>query len=157
MRDAHGFPLIFWRVMSWFNHRLFSRYGPKNRMASKILVLTTIGRKSGLTRPTPLQFEEIDGVYYVASARGEKADWYRNLMACPQVNVQVMDNSFSTLAKPMTDPGQIADFLELRLIKHPRFMGILLRLEGLPHKYSRSDLEEFAKRLAIVVLSPGNP
>jgi deazaflavin-dependent oxidoreductase (nitroreductase family) len=99
-----------------------------------------------------LQFEEVEGTYYVASARGEKADWYRNLVACPQVEVQVGDKRFSTLAKPMTDPGQIANFLELRLKKHPRFMGAMLRLEGLPSNYSRIDLEEFAERLAIVEL-----
>ena len=52
----------------------------------------------------------------------------------------------------MTDTEQIADFLELRLIRHPHFMGAMLHLEGLPHKYSRTDLEKLAMRLAIVAL-----
>jgi deazaflavin-dependent oxidoreductase (nitroreductase family) len=101
-----------------------------------------------------LQFEEVEGIYYVASARGEKADWYRNLLVNPQVNVAVGDKRFSTLARPMTDAGQIADFLELRLKRHPHFMGAMLRLEGLPSKHSRIDLEKFAERLAIVELPP---
>jgi hypothetical protein len=34
-----------------------------------ILLLTTIGRKSGFPRVIPLQYEEIDGAWYVASAK----------------------------------------------------------------------------------------
>jgi deazaflavin-dependent oxidoreductase (nitroreductase family) len=135
---------------------MLSNYAPNSKAASRVLILTTIGRKSGEPRSTPLQFEEVGEVYYVASARGEKADWYRNLVACPQVNVQVGDTCFSTFAKPITDLGQIADFLELRLMRHPYFMRAMLRLEGLPRKYSRADLEKFAERLAIVALPQGN-
>jgi deazaflavin-dependent oxidoreductase (nitroreductase family) len=134
------------------NRWLVSSYGPKSKASKQVLVLTTVGRKSGQLRSTPLQFEEVDGVYYVGSARGVQADWYRNLLACPQVEVKVRDQNFSTHAEPMIDPRRIADFLELRLKRHPRFMGIMLRLEGLPTKHSRADLEKFAKRLAIVAL-----
>jgi deazaflavin-dependent oxidoreductase (nitroreductase family) len=146
------FPLVFWRVLSRLNSRLVSGYGPKNRASKRVLVITTIGRKSSQLRSTPLQFEEVDGVYYVASARGPHADWYRNIIANPQVEVRVNDQNFQTSAELISEPWKIADFLDLRLKKHPLFMGILLRLEGLPRKYSRTDLEEFAKRLAIVAL-----
>ncbi len=122
-----------------------------------MLVLITIGRNSGLPRSTPLQFEEVEGVYYVASARGTQADWFRNLIACPDVEVVVGGKRFSTIAKPMTDTTQIADFLELRLQRHPHFMGVMLRIEGLPRKYSRSDIEKFSERLAIVELQQPNP
>jgi deazaflavin-dependent oxidoreductase (nitroreductase family) len=126
-------------------------------MSKRVLVITTVGRKSGQPRSTPLQFEEVDGVYYVASARGRKADWYCNLIVNPQVEVRVKDQCFQTCAELISEPGKIADFLELRLKRHPGFMGIMLRLEGLPHKYSRTDLEKFARRLAIVVLDPKIP
>jgi len=134
---------------------MLSRYGAKSKAAARVLVLTTIGRKSGQPRSTLLQYEQVEGAYYVASARGVKADWYRNLVACPKVNVQVGDLRFSTLAELMTDPGQVADFLELRLIRHPLFMGAMLRLEGLPRKYSRKDLVKFGERLAVVALHRG--
>ena len=152
MKDSPRFPLLFWRVMSRLNRWMLSRYGPKSKVAGKVLVLTTIGRKSGKSRSTPLQFEQVEGVYYVASARGVKADWYRNLVACPKVDVQIGDVRFSTLAELMNDPGPIADFLELRLKRHPHFMGVMLRLEGVPRKYTRDELEKFSKRLAIVTL-----
>jgi deazaflavin-dependent oxidoreductase (nitroreductase family) len=131
---------------------MLSSYGLKSKVANRVLVLVTIGRKSGQPRSTPLQYEEVEGVYYVASARGVHADWYRNLLASPKVDVQVGGMRFSTNAKPMTDVGQIADFLELRLKRHPHFIGTMLRLEGLPRKYTRIDIEKLAKRLAIVAL-----
>ena len=157
MKDSSRIPLVFWRIISRLNWRLVSRYGPKSRASKQVLVLTTIGRRSGQPRLTPLQFEEVEGVYYVASARGVEADWYRNLVVCPKVDVQVGDKRFSTLAELMTNPLQIADFLELRLKRHPHFMGIMFRLEGLPIKYSRANLETLAERLAIVALRQENP
>jgi len=155
MKNSPRFPLLFWQVLRRMNRWMLSRYGPKSKAASRVLVLTTIGRKSGQPRSTPLQYEQVEGVYYVASARGVKADWYRNLVVCPKVDVQIGDVRFSTLAELMSDPRQVADFLELRLNRHPLFMGAILMLEGLPRKYTRRDLEKFGERLAVVNLRRG--
>src|SRR4030042_707652 len=106
MKGSPRFPIVFWRIMGRLNKRMLSSYGPKSKTASRVLVLTTIGRKSGQPRCTPLQFEEVEGAYYVASARGVTADWYRNLVECPQANVQVGDKRFATLAEPMADPDR---------------------------------------------------
>ncbi len=94
----------------------------------------------------------MEGIFYIASVRGIEADWYRNLVTCPKVDVQVGNRSFSTIARPILDVKAIADFLELRVKRHPRFMGIMLLLEGLPRKHTRVDLEKFAQRLVIVAL-----
>ena len=156
MKRSPRIPVVFWRVIRQLNKLMLSRYGPRSKASSRVLILTTIGRNSGQPRSIPLQVEEVEGVYYVASARGIQSDWYRNLVACSKVDVQVGGKRFSTLVELMTDPMQIADFLELRMKRHPHFMGIMLRLEGLPRKYSRTDLEKFAKRLAIVALHQDN-
>jgi deazaflavin-dependent oxidoreductase (nitroreductase family) len=50
-----------------------------------VLLLTTRGRKTGLLRVTPLQYEQIEGKYYVGSAFGTRTDWYRNILADPGV------------------------------------------------------------------------
>jgi deazaflavin-dependent oxidoreductase (nitroreductase family) len=157
MKSSPRIPVVVWRVIKRLNELMLSHYGHKSKAASRVLVLTTIGRKSGKPRSTPLQFEEVEGVYVVASARGIQSDWYRNLVACSKVDVQVGGMRFSTIAELMTEPNQIADFLELRIKRHPHFMGIMMRLEGLPRKYSRTEIENFAKRLAIVVLHQDNP
>jgi deazaflavin-dependent oxidoreductase (nitroreductase family) len=119
-----------------------------------VLLLTTTGRVSGKPRVTPLQFEEVDGVFYVGSARGARADWFRNIVADPNVTVQLQDRSFQAVAESVTDPMRIADFLGLRLERHPRMIGRLMRLEGLPSNHTRADLEAFAVDKAMVVIRP---
>ena len=122
-----------------------------------VLLLTTTGRVSGLERVTPLQYEEIEGAIYVASARGVKADWYRNIVADPHVTVQLKGRKFAGLAEPTTDPELMADFLEIRLQRHPRMVGALLRREGLAKSPNRSELEAFAANKAMVIIRPYHP
>ncbi|HEU5098689.1 MAG TPA: nitroreductase family deazaflavin-dependent oxidoreductase [Roseiflexaceae bacterium] len=119
-----------------------------------ILLLTTTGRKSGLPRVTPLQYEELDGAWYVASANGTKADWFQNILANHHVQVRVKACRFHGLAEPITDPTRIADFLELRLQRHPKMIGAILRSEGLPAHPSRADVEAYARKLAMVIIRP---
>jgi deazaflavin-dependent oxidoreductase (nitroreductase family) len=119
-----------------------------------VLLLTTIGRKSGLTRVTPLQFEEVNGLIYVASARGRQADWFRNLQADPRVRVQITDRQFDGLAEPIVEPARIADFLELRLKRRPFLMRLMLLLEGLLPWANRAALERVAAKKALVIIKP---
>jgi len=141
--------------MRKLNRRIARNYQRGIGPASMVLLLTTTGRKSGLPRLTPLQYEEYEEGYYVGSARGEQADWFRNIQANPQVEVQVCREHFCGLAEPVTDAKRIADFLELRLKRHPLMIGALMRLEGLPLKHTRLDLERFAAQKAMAIIRPG--
>lgn len=134
--------------------RLLYRLGLGPLVGQVVLLLTTIGRKSGLPRTTPLQYEEVDGAIYIGAARGRKADWFRNIVANPQVEVQVKSRRFRGVAEPVTDPIRIADFLALRLQRHPRMMGAILRSAGLPSAPDRAQLEEYAAGRAMVVIRP---
>lgn len=122
-----------------------------------ILLLTTTGRKSGLPRITPLQYEFVDGRFVLGSARGLRADWVQNLMAHPQASIQVKNTHTFVRAEVISEPGQIADFLELRLKRHPYMVGMILRREGLSIPPSRAELEAYARYLAMVVLYPETP
>jgi deazaflavin-dependent oxidoreductase (nitroreductase family) len=118
-----------------------------------VLLLTTIGRKSGKPRITPLQFEEAEGVVYVASARGQEADWFKNILATPRVHVQMCDREFEAIAEPVSDPVRIADFIELRLRRHPVMIRLIMFLfDHLPLRFSRAELEVYCKEKAMVVL-----
>ena len=140
--------------MRRLNTFLLRRFKTGGKPAQLVLVLKTTGRKTGLTHTTPLQYEQVGESYYVGSARGSSADWYRNVLSNPEVEVEIAGESFPALAEAITDPEQIADFLELRLSRHPRMIGTMLRLEGLPGNCTREDLEEFAEKKALVVLRP---
>ncbi|HWQ45701.1 MAG TPA: nitroreductase/quinone reductase family protein [Longilinea sp.] len=119
-----------------------------------ILLLTTTGRKSGLKRLTPLQYEKIGDDFCVGAGYGPKSDWYRNVLANPHVHVRVKKLSFDAVAEPVTDPSRIADFLAYRLKRHPLMIGLMLRKDGLPMRPSRSQLEEYAGRVPMLVIHP---
>lgn len=119
-----------------------------------VLLLTTTGRKSGLPRVTALQYEEVDGAIYLGSSKGTQADWFKNLVANPNACIRVKSRQFSGKAQAVTDPVLIADFLELRLRRHPRMVGAMLKSEGLPAAPSRAELEAYASKLALVIIRP---
>lgn len=122
-----------------------------------VLLLTTRGRRSGASRTTPLQYERVGSAVIVGSARGIAADWYRNVDADARVEVTVGRRHFRGRATPNRDPTAVADFLELRLTRHPRLVGAILRLAGLPARPSRTKLEAYAQGLAIVTIEPDRP
>ncbi len=66
-----------------------------------LILLTTIGAKSGLPRTTPLVYTT-DGsrVIVIASKGGAPShpDWYRNLVANPEVTVELAHERFKTQA-----------------------------------------------------------
>lgn len=146
-------PKVIWRLLK-LPAKILYALGLGPLQGRFVLLLTTVGRKSGLARVTPLQYDEADGNFYVGSARGVNADWYRNILANPEVEVRVKSSRFHATAEPITDPGQIADLLELRLKRRPRMVGAMLRAEGYPSRPSREQLEAYAKKRAMVVIRP---
>ncbi|HSL42543.1 MAG TPA: nitroreductase/quinone reductase family protein [Anaerolineales bacterium] len=136
-------------------HRVLYAIGLGPLVGKIILLLTTTGRKSGKRRVTPMQYELIGGDYYVGAARGLKADWVRNIEANPQVEVHVGARHFFARAEVVSDPSKFADFLEVRLERHPRMIGLIMqKAHGLPPHPSREQLQELAKTETLVILHP---
>ena len=72
------------------------------KRGSKILLLTTTGRKTGEKHTAPLIYErDGDRLVIVASKGGAPRDpgWYRNLRKHPDVEVQVLDETFPARAR----------------------------------------------------------
>jgi deazaflavin-dependent oxidoreductase (nitroreductase family) len=75
------------------------------KRGSKILLLTTKGRKTGEPRTTPLIYEQDGDAYVIVASKGgapEHPGWYRNLAAEPQVELQVKDEVFPARARTAT-------------------------------------------------------
>src|SRR5512141_3136403 len=69
------------------------------------LLLTTTGRKSGVKRRTALIYGRDNERYVVVASKGGAPDhpaWYLNLEADPQVEVQVLDETFAARAETVT-------------------------------------------------------
>jgi deazaflavin-dependent oxidoreductase (nitroreductase family) len=72
----------------------------------EILILTTTGARSGQPRESPLVFSRAGEHYVVlASKGGDPTDpaWYRNLVANPEVGVEVQGRSFRARARVAAD------------------------------------------------------
>ena len=69
---------------------------------SKVLILTTTGRKSGEPRDTPLIYEDYDGAYVIVASKGgspEHPAWFLNLEANPEAEAQVLADRFPVRAR----------------------------------------------------------
>jgi deazaflavin-dependent oxidoreductase (nitroreductase family) len=76
--------------------------GYRWRRDSRILILTTTGRRSGEPRPKPLIFGEDGGRYVVVASQGgapRHPYWYLNLSASPDVHVQIRGDRFRARAR----------------------------------------------------------
>ena len=72
------------------------------KRGSKILLLTTKGRKSGQARTTPLIYENAGDAYVIVASKGgapEHPGWYANLAKTPEVELQVRDEVFPAHAR----------------------------------------------------------
>ena len=70
-----------------------------------LLLLTTTGAKSGQRRTMPLMYlRDGDRVFVFASKGGAPTnpDWYHNLLAHPEVMVELGDQTYTATAKPVT-------------------------------------------------------
>ena len=139
-----------------------SKYGPM--LAYKIglgpligrivLLLTTTGRKTGLPRVTPLQYELIDGIYHIGAVFGLRSDWVRNIQANPRVTMRVKNETFNGRAEISADTEILADFIQYRWNKNPRLIGLIMKLDGFKSKPSREELIEYCKNFALVRIFP---
>jgi len=72
-----------------------------------IVLLTIKGRKSGKERTTPLVYLPHDGRVFVFASKGgapEDPDWYKNLVANPDVTVEVGTEKYAARAVVITGP-----------------------------------------------------
>jgi len=82
------------------------------RRGSKILLLTTTGRKTGNATTTPLIYESDGDRYVIVASKGgapEHPGWYKNLAKKPDVELQVKGEVFH--ARAHTAEGEERDRL----------------------------------------------
>jgi deazaflavin-dependent oxidoreductase (nitroreductase family) len=72
-------------------------------VGGRIMVITHTGRKTGIKRQTPLNYTIADGEIYCTAGFGSKSDWYRNIMANPEVEIWLPDGWWAGVAEEVTD------------------------------------------------------
>jgi len=84
-----------------------------------ILLLDTVGRKSGKSYTHPLIYRDYGDAQLIVASKGgapEPPDWFRNLEANPEVGVQIKGETFrahARVATPEEKPGMWDHMLEV--------------------------------------------
>ena len=127
-------------------------------LGERFLMLTHIGRISGLPRQTVIevvQHDKATDTYYVVSGWGEKSDWYRNISKSPIVTVNVGGRKFQARAK-FIDPEKAIDILETYACDHPMAFSELSGLFlGERMKPGNDAPRQLAKKMPMVAFHPG--
>lgn len=101
-------------------------------LGSRFMLMRHRGRRSGLVRSTVIEVIGRDhdgGAYYAAAAWGEHAQWYRNIVACPDVTVTVGRATFAGMAAVLA-PEDGRRILEEYRRQHRWATQALLRFLG---------------------------
>jgi deazaflavin-dependent oxidoreductase (nitroreductase family) len=73
------------------------------KLHGRIMVIAHAGRKTGLRRYVPVSYAVEDGELYCMAGLGPAADWYRNLMANPNVEVWLPDGWWAGVAEDISE------------------------------------------------------
>lgn len=100
---------IFWYLNKYFMVPIFRLgLGPffVNPLAGYIMVLKTIGRKSGKTYYTPVNYAIRKGNVYCISGGRRTSDWFRNLLAHPETEIILPGTAIFARAEEVSDPDE---------------------------------------------------
>lgn len=88
-----------------------------------IVVVTSVGRKSGDLRKNPVMRVERDGAYLAVASKGgapENPEWYANFVARPEVEVQDKAEKHTYTAR-LLEGAERADWWELAVATWPTY------------------------------------
>jgi len=140
-RLLYRMPIVFYRAgLGWM-------------LGKRFVFLTHTGRRSGKTRQTVLEIirRDIEGqTLYVVSAFGDKADWYQNILAQPEVNIQVSKKKAQAIAHPLPIEDAVQE-MQRYYQAHPRLLTMLVRVVGYEIR-NENDVQELSAHIPVVKL-----
>jgi deazaflavin-dependent oxidoreductase (nitroreductase family) len=140
------FMLLLWRLGlgSWGNGTSFG---------GSVMIIKHIGRKTGLTRHTPVNYATVEGDIYCTAGFGKVSDWYLNIMANPEVEVWLPDSRWTGIAEDVTDmEGNYQVFRQVLIASG--FAGPLFGVN--PKKLSDQDLLKLLESYRLIRIKRSN-
>jgi deazaflavin-dependent oxidoreductase (nitroreductase family) len=125
-------------------------------LGHRFLLLTHTGRKSGLPRQTVLEVVRYDREtedYYIAVGFGKHSDWYKNVIANPQVDVRSGRDRIHAKAEQLT-PDEAGDELVRYAHVHPATFKELVTFMGYRVDGTDADIHALGKYVRMFVLKP---
>ncbi|SFA93483.1 deazaflavin-dependent oxidoreductase, nitroreductase family [Amycolatopsis marina] len=130
------------------------RIGLGRLLGGRFLLLHHRGRVSGKPRQVVIEVVHHDstaGSYTVASGFGAKADWYRNVLADPEVRIQVGGKKGAATAVPLdTEAG--AEVMAEYASRHKRAAKALCRYMGFEVDGGAADFREAGRHIPFLRL-----
>lgn len=123
-------------------------------VSGRIMVIEHRGRKSGKKYLTPVNYALVDGEVYCTAGFGSVSDWYKNIMANPQVVLRLPEGKRKARAEDVTDsPRRV--FLMRQVIIGSGFAGPLFGVNQ--RKLNDEQLDAVTKeyRLVHFIMEPG--
>ncbi|MBN1312883.1 MAG: nitroreductase family deazaflavin-dependent oxidoreductase [Anaerolineae bacterium] len=154
IKDVHpprGLARLAWRTPV----RLY-RLGLGGLLGEHFLLLTHTGRKSGQPRQNVLEVVRHDqetGAYIVASGFGEKADWYKNIIAQPLVTIQVGLKVMPVCAERLSTSEAIREMLDYNR-RYPNALRALAGIMGYRTDGSEADVRALGEIIPILAFKP---
>ena len=145
-------------LLKWAFHlpRYLYRWHLGWMLGHRVLMVTHIGRKTGLRRQTVLEVVHYDPATQecvVVAGWGEQTDWYRNLQAHPALEVQVGSTRYPPVQRFLTLEETYALFSDYQHV-HPRGLRVILRRLGYGYHGSQEELRAIAQVIPAVAFRP---
>jgi deazaflavin-dependent oxidoreductase (nitroreductase family) len=151
VKRPRGLARLTFRLPIWLY-----RLGLGGLLGCRFLMLTHIGRRSGLPRRTVLEVVRHDReseTFVVAAGFGAESDWYRNIRRHPQVTVQSGRRNYQMNATFLT-PEEAGDELLNYHRRHPLASRELARIMGYRLDGSEADVRALGQLLPMVAFHP---
>jgi len=117
------------------------------QVGGRIMVITHVGRKSGFRRRTPVNYTIDKGEIYCTAGFGAASDWYRNIIANPEIEVWLPGGWWYGLAEDISDSDDRLSIMRKVLIGS----GFAAYAAGInPHKISDQELAQVTASYRLV-------
>ena len=126
-------------------------------LRERFLLLTHIGRKSGLPRQTVIEVVHHNvatDTYFIASVWGETADWLRNIQKTPNVRVDIGKRHFEALATRLPIPQAQSALLHYARQHPSAFQALAKLIVGQRLQPTEEDCLTLAQSVPMVALQP---
>lgn len=125
-------------------------------LGRRFLLLTHRGRKSGAWRQAVLEVVRYDPATResaVVSAYGDRADWYRNILASPPIEVQTGRHRYTPQYRLLAPDERLAALADYRR-RYKRAFAAVMRFLGFAYDGTESGLRALADQVIMVAFWP---
>ncbi len=146
-----GFSRVLWRIPI-----LLYRIGLGGLLGKRFLLLNHKGRKTGAPRQAVIEIVKFDSEkqrYYSVSGFGPGSDWYQNLLAQPDVAIQVGSQKLNVHAVQVP-VLQAQDVLIDYNRRYPGALKELSRILGYQIDESEADVRFLASIVPMICFEP---